>query len=186
MNHIGTHRLETERLILRRYALDDAPAMFKNWASDPEVTRYLTWPPHASVDVTRMVIQSWLESYEKPDTYHWGLELKQTGKLIGDIAVVRIAEPILEAEMGWCMGQKWWGNGYMPEAARAVLRCLFEEVGFGRVCAHHDTENPKSGRVMQKIGMTLEGVSRQGGHNNRGIVNVARYAILRSDWEENR
>lgn len=182
MNHTGTHAIEAERLILRRYALEDAPMMFRNWASDPEVTKYLTWPPHASVDVTRMIIQSWLESYEKPDTYHWGLEIKQTGELIGDISVVRIAEPILEAELGWCMGKAWWGNGYMPEAARAVLRVLFDEAGFGRVCAGHDTENPKSGRVMQKIGMTFEGVSRQGGLNNRGIVDIAHYAILRADF----
>ncbi len=182
MNHTGTHRLETERLILRPYKLTDAEQMYAHWASDPEVTTYLTWPPHSSADVTRAIIQSWLDSYEKPDTYHWGLEIKQTGELIGDISVVRIAEPILEAELGWCMGKAWWGSGYMPEAARAVLRVLFDEAGFNRVCASHDTENPKSGRVMQKIGMTFEGVSRQGGLNNRGIVDIARYAILRADF----
>ena len=182
MNHIGTHAIETERLILRRYVLEDAPMMFKYWASDAEVTKYLTWPPHASVDVTKQVIASWLESYEKPDTYHWGLVMKDTGELFGDISVVRIAEPILEAELGWCMGRAWWGNGYMPEAARAVMRVLFDEAGFNRVCATHDVENPKSGRVMQKIGMTFEGVSRQGGLNNRGIVDLARYALLRADF----
>ena len=56
MNHIGTHPIETERLILRRYVLEDAPMMFKNWASDPEVTKYLTWPPLSSVEVTRQII----------------------------------------------------------------------------------------------------------------------------------
>ncbi len=182
MNHTGTHTIQTERLILRRYTLEDAPMMFKNWASNPEVTKYLTWPAHSSVDVTCMIIQSWLESYDKPDTYHWGLQMKQTGELFGDISVVRIAEPILEAEVGWCMGRAWWGNGYMPEAARAVIAYLFNEVGFNRVCARHDTENPKSGRVMQKVGMSFEGVYRQGGLNNRGIVDEAHYAILRADF----
>ncbi len=181
MNHTGTRTLETERLVLRRYTVDDAPAMFKNWASDPEVTRYLTWPTHASADVTRAVLEDWVTRCDQPDNYHWGLELKQTGELIGDIAVVHIREDVREAELGWCMGRAWWGRGYMPEAARAVLRYLFEEAGFNRVLARHDVENPKSGRVMQKLGMTFEGVARQAGRNNRGVIDEVRYAILRSD-----
>ena len=182
MNHIGTQKLETERLILRRYTAEDARQMFDHWAGDDEVTRYLTWPTHANVGVTEWVVDDWVKRYEQPDCYHWGLELKATGELIGDIAVVRIIEPVLEAELGWCMGRAWWGNGYMPEAARAVLKVLFDEVGFNRVCAAHDVENPKSGRVMQKIGMTLEGVHRQAGRNNRGIVDHAVYAILKRDF----
>ena len=182
MNHIGTRTLETERLNLRRYTVDDAPAMFKNWASDPEVTRYLTWPTHPTVDVTRAVLEDWAARCDQPDNYHWGLELKETGELIGDIAVVHIREDVREAELGWCMGRAWWGKGYMPEAARAVLRYLFDEAGFNRVFARHDVENPKSGRVMQKLGMTFEGVARQAGRNNRGVIDEARYAILRSDF----
>ena len=182
MNHIGTHPIETERLILRRYVLEDAPMMFKNWASDPEVTKYLTWPTHDGEEVTRRIIDDWVNSYARSDVYHWGIVLRETGELFADISVVRIAEPILEAELGWCMGRKWWGNGYMPEAARAAIAYLFHEVGFNRVCARHDTENPKSGRVMQKVGMSFEGVYRQGGLNNRGIVDEAHYAILRADF----
>lgn len=181
MNHIGTQRIETERLILRRFTAEDAQAMFRNWASDDEVTKYLTWPTHANVGVTEYVLNDWVKRYDQPDYYHWGLELKETGELFGDIAVVRFAEPILEGELGWCMGKAWWGKGYMPEAARAVLKALFS-VGFNRVCAAHDVNNPKSGRVMQKIGMQKEGVLRQAGRNNQGIVDMALYAILRSDF----
>ena len=181
INHVGTRTIETERLILRRYTLEDASAMFRNWASDPEVTRYLTWPTHDSVDVTRWVLGDWVKRYDKPDYYHWGLELKEIGEVIGDIAAVRVIDPVAEAELGWCMGRAWWGKGYMPEAARAVAKYLFD-AGFNRICAAHDVENPKSGRVMQKIGMTLEGVFRQDGLNNRGIVDTAHYAMLRGDF----
>ena len=184
MKHVGTKALETERLVLRRYVAEDALAMFRNWASDPEVTRFLTWPPQASVDVTRQLLQDWEARYAQPDIYHWGLELRQTGELIGDISVVHINETIDEAELGWCMGRAWWGQGLMPEAGRAVLRWLFDGAGFNRVCARHDVENPKSGRVMQKIGMQFEGIQRQAGRNNRGIVDIATYAILRSDRSE--
>ena len=181
MNHKGTQTIETERLILRRFTLDDAPQMYANWASDPEVTRYLTWPAHASVEVTRMVISDWVKRYEQLDTYHWGLELKETGELIGDLALVRIDESIEEGEVGWCMGRAWWGRGLMPEAGRAMLKYLFDEVGFNRVMAKHDVNNPKSGRAMQKIGMLYEGTQRQAGRNNQGLVDHAMFAILRSD-----
>lgn len=181
MRHTGTQTLETERLILRRYTVDDARQMYDHWASDPEVTEYLTWQPHASVDVTRQLLEQWEKSYERPDTYHWGLVLKSTGELIGDIAVMRIDEDIREAELGWCMGKRWWGQGLMPEAGRAMLKYLFEVAGFNRVSAKHDRENPKSGRAMQKLGMTCEGTRRQAGRNNRGIIDDVCYAILKSD-----
>lgn len=182
MQHIGTRTLETERLILRRYTAEDAPEMFKNWASDPEVTQFLTWPPHPSAEITRGLIENyWVPEYERPESYHWGLELKDSGKLIGDIAVVRMNEAILEAELGWCMGRAWWGKGLMPEAGRAVLDYLFDAVGFNRVMAKHDVNNPKSGRAMQKIGMLYEGTQRQAGRNNQGLIDNALYAILKSD-----
>ena len=79
MKHLGTQTLETERLILRRFTPEDAEAMFRNWASDSEVTKYLTWPAHASVDVSRDVLNSWIENYAKPDYYNWTIVLKECG-----------------------------------------------------------------------------------------------------------
>ena len=70
MNHCGTQTLETERLILRRLTMADADAVYRNWASDPEVTRFLTWPTHPDPEVTRQVLAAWLPLYEKKDYYH--------------------------------------------------------------------------------------------------------------------
>ena len=181
MNHTGTQKLETARLILRRFVPEDAAAMYANWASDSEVTRYMTWPPHASAEVTGQLLALWISAYEKPDSYNWVLELKATGEIIGNLSVVRINESIREAELGWCMSRRFWGQGYMPEAARAVVDYLFDVAGFDRVCARHDAENAKSGRVMQKIGMTREGLLRKAGRNNRGVVDEVIYAILKTD-----
>ena len=72
----------------------------------------------------------------------------------------------------------------MPEAAAAVLKFLFEEVGFNRIAADHDSNNPKSGRVMQKIGMTYEGTLRKAGFNNQGIIDDVWYSILKEEWEK--
>ena len=184
MRHGGTKRLETERLVLRRFTVEDAPQMYANWASDPVVTEFLTWPTHDSVEVTRQVLTSWVEGYARPDAYNWALELKESGEVIGSLSVVRADDDIAELELGWCMGRAYWGRGLMPEAAAAVVGYLFDEVGANRICAKHDVNNPKSGRVMEKIGMRLEGVHRQAGRNNKGVVDLAVHAVLASDRRE--
>ncbi len=181
MRHLGTRRLETPRLILRRFAVADAHAMYANWAGDPKVTEFLTWPTHASEDVSRMVLTDWAARYDAPSFYTWGLETRESGDLIGSLSVVRLCEDVDEAELGWCIGRRWWGMGYTPEAAAAVRDYLFDAVGVNRLCAKHDVNNPKSGRVMEKIGMRFEGVRRQGGRNNRGIVDLACRAMLKAD-----
>ena len=181
MKHIGTKEYVTERLILRPFTEDDAEAVFNNWASDDEVTKYLTWPTHSSVDVSREYVSYCIQQYTKPSRYQWGIELKNTHKLIGNISVVSSIEELECMELGWVIGRAYWGNGYMPEAAAKVIDVLFDEVGANCVYAGHDVNNPKSGRVMQKIGMRFEGVLRQFGKNNQGIVDVARYSIVKSE-----
>ena len=181
--HKGTQTIETERLILRRAAAADAEAMFRNWASDPEVTRFLTWPAYTSVDTAHYILDLWGKEYEKPDFYQWMIVLKELGAPIGSISVVRQREDIGEAEIGYCIGRNWWHRGIMSEALAAVIKYLFEEVGMNRVAARHDSNNPHSGGVMKKCGMKYEGTTRQSDRNNQGICDTDHYAILRADWK---
>ena len=183
MEHKGTKRLETDRLILRRYVESDAEPMYKNWASDPEVSKYLTWPTHSSIEVTKSLVTDWISRYEKPDYYNWVIELKETGEVVGNISVVEIKERAEAAVIGYCMGKAWWGRGIMPEALTEVMRYLFDEVGMNRVAACHDSNNPKSGRVMQKAGMKYEGTLRGAGWNNQGIMDEVWYGLLKFDRE---
>ena len=67
MTHCGTQRIETERLILRQFSLDDSEAMYQNWASDTEVVKYQTWPAHTGIDVSKAVLESWVPSYSRKD-----------------------------------------------------------------------------------------------------------------------
>ena len=157
MEHIGTKRLETDRLILRSFVLKDAEPMFRNWASDPEVTRYLTWPTHQSMAITRSVIESWVKRYDDPAYYHWTIELKSLGEPIGSISGVKIDESSHSVEIGYCIGHTWWGQGLVAEALHAMLAFFFEQVGVDSVVACHDPGNPNSGRVMQKCSMTYAG-----------------------------
>ena len=181
MNKTGTQTIETHRLILRPFRMEDAEDMFNNWASDPEVTRFLTWPPHGSVDITRMLLGDWIPRYEGGDYFNWAMEWKETGSVIGNVSVVQLNEATEAADIGYCMGRAFWGRGIMPEALRAVMDYLFDTVGLNRITACHDVRNPKSGRVMAKAGMRQEAVMRGEGKNNQGICDVVHYAALRSD-----
>ncbi len=182
MNHCGTQRLETGRLVLRRFGVEDAEAMFRNWASDPEVTKYLTWPAHANVDVTRVVLKDWTAAYGNQDYYQWAIVLKENGEApIGGISAVALNDDLSIIQIGYCLGRPWWHRGIMSEALKAVIDFFFSDVGANRIEARHDPHNPYSGRVMQNCGMKYEGKMRSADRNNQGICDVCWYAILKSD-----
>jgi len=182
MNHVGTRQLETERLILRRFTPADAEAMYRNWASDPEVTRFLTWPTHASVEVSRAVLEEWAASYAQDTYYQWAIVPRDNENMpIGSIAAVGMREDLSMVHIGYCIGRAWWHRGLTSEALGAVLDFFFDVVGANRVETRHDPNNPHSGGVMRKCGMTYEGRLRSGDRNNQGICDACLYSILRSD-----
>lgn len=185
MQHLGTKYLETERLILRPFTMEDAEAMFQNWASDDEVTKFLTWPSHKEPAVTKNVLETWTESYQKPSYYQWAIVRKEGGdEPIGSISVTNKIDGIVrKAQIGYCIGRKWWHLGITSEALSEILRFLFEEVGVNRVEARHDTRNPNSGAVMRKCGMKFEGTLRQSDWNNQGICDASYYAVLAEEWK---
>lgn len=182
MKNCGTQRIETDRLILRRYVIEDADAMYKNWASDSEVTKFLTWQPHPSVEVSRGIIENWLKEYSDEKYYQWAIVLKANGnEPIGDISVVQMNEDISMVHIGYCLGRAWWRRGIMSEALKAVMDFMFDTVEVNRVESRHDPMNPNSGKVMQKCGMKYEGTLRSADRNNQGICDASYYALLRSE-----
>lgn len=180
MKHCGTQRLETDRLILRRYEIDDASAMFKNWASDPEVTKFLMWQTHSSEDMSKNIINDWLKEYSDEKYYHWAIILKDNGdEPIGDIAVVHMNEDVSMMHIGYCIGRNWWHQGVTSEALKMVMDYLFDVVNVNRIESRHDPRNPYSGKVMQKCGMKYEGTLRSSDWNNQGICDACYYALLK-------
>lgn len=183
MKHLGTKKLETERLILRPFVVEDAEIMYKNWASDPEVTKFMTWPPHESVQVTRSLLEDWISQYNNKEFYHWTIILKESGdEPIGSISVVSKDDAIQMVHIGYCIGRKWWKQGITSSALAALIQFFFEEVGVNRIELKHDTNNPNSGRVMMKCGLKYEGTHRAAGLNNLGICDSAVYGILAKDY----
>lgn len=149
--------LTTERLLLRAVTREDTQAIFDNWASDDEVSKYLTWPAHQTVADTVAIMDFWLAEYEKDDCRRYGIERREDGVLMGMIDVVgyRDGAPVI----GYCSGRAFWGMGYMTEALRAVADELFE-AGFDRIILEAIVENIGSCRVAEKAGFVRTGRRR--------------------------
>lgn len=178
--HKGTELLNTERLLLRRFVIDDSEAMFINWASDEQVTKYLSWHPHKNRDTTQEIITSWIKSYDNPETYNWAIVPKDYGKVVESISVNEFSNDLLRCEIGYCMSKSYWNMGIMTEALKDVIKFLINQVGFERVQAKHDILNPASGRVMKKAGMQYEGRLRKYFKNKDGVlVNCDMYSLVR-------
>ncbi len=145
--------IETERLILRKWTQDDAESLF-TYASNPNVGLQAGWPPHKDIESSRYVIENVLcgaECYaicEKENNVAIGaVELKLNGH-------ADLAEKDDECELGYWLGEPFWGRGYMPEAARALMKRGFEKLGMNAIwCGYYDG-NEKSKRVQEKLGFT--------------------------------
>ncbi len=182
MKHIGTHELTTERLVLRRFCLNDAQAMFDNWASDPDVTEFLRWPAHTDISISQAVLEDWVKSYQYDDFYQWAIVPKDLGKPIGCIGVVERNDDIKMVHIGYAIGKRWWHNGYTSEALAALIEFFFVKLGVNRIESQHDPHNLNSGKVMQKCGMKYEGTMKQADFSNKGIVDACMYSILKDEW----
>lgn len=186
LNHVGTKTLHTKRLVLRPFTPNDAQAMFNNWASDPEVTKFMLWQTHASpADTAEYLENIVVPSYANKCTYHWCITLD--GEPIGAIGSIIISERSMSSDLAYCLGRKWWKQGIVSEAAQAVIDFCFGTVGFNRIEAHHAVDNPGSGGVMKKCGMQYEGHIRQKYLSTRGqLEDCDLYAILKEDWKADR
>lgn len=183
LNHVGTNIIDTERLRLRRFKLQDAECMFENWAKDPENVKYLEWQAHSDISETRKILMEWTKKYDDKTCYHWCINLKGEEEAIGDICVVNLFEDKECAEIGYVLSKKYWNKGIMTEALSAVIDYLFQKAKFHRIQALHHVNNPASGKVMMKCGMKHEGMLRKYNKTNMGEwCDVSIYSILEEDF----
>ena len=139
--------LETDRLILRPFELDDAESMFNNWASDEEVTKYLTWNTHKSIEETKSVLAFWVNQYEKEERINFAIVYKENNELIGGIDVVGYLEGV--PVIGYNLSRKYWNKGIMTEACKRVIELLFS-LNHEKIIIEAMVENIGSNRVIQK------------------------------------
>ena len=150
--------LETPRLRLRPPTLDDAEAIFQKYAQDTEVTKYLIWQPHKSVDDTKAFMQYCILCWAEKSVFPWIIQRKGDGAIVGMIEL-RIDES--KADLGYVIAREYWGKGYASEATKAVVDWAISQDEIYRVWATCDVENIASARVLEKAGMQREGVLRR-------------------------
>jgi [ribosomal protein S5]-alanine N-acetyltransferase len=151
-------RFETERLILRKPRMDDAPAIFTAYAQDLEVTYYMTWRPHKNIEETYGIVDRMLKYWEDGSAYSFAITVKDADSVIGMIAM---HPDDFKVEIGYVLVRLYWGKGIVTEAARAITNWLLDQPDIYRVFATCDTENLASARVMEKVGMKREGILRR-------------------------
>ena len=144
--------LTGDRVILRAPRVDDAEELFASDASDPEVTRYVTWTPHPDVDETRRVIT---ELFNVGKERTWLIELTATGEIIGTCGF-QVINPHLR-EFGYVLGRRWWGQRLIAEVVELLLAEMTSDPKVRRVSAVCHVDNTRSARALERAGLTLEG-----------------------------
>ena len=177
--------LETERLLLRPFQMSDALEV-RRLGGDIRVAENLSQMPHPYPEGRA---EEWISGqqadYEAGKNLNFAITLKETGALMGSIGL-HPKEDLLRAEIGYWVGVPFWGKGYTTEALGEMIRFGFDDFALQRIFATHFVTNPASGRVMEKVGMKLEGVMKLG-ISRFGVLNDSmQRAIVKPDWERQR
>jgi ribosomal-protein-alanine N-acetyltransferase len=174
--------LETERLILRKLRLEDAKDLFE-YASDKEVTKYVTWEPHKSIEDSINLIKFTHERYEKREGIIWGIVCKENKKVIGTCDISPVTKHF-RAEIAYALSRDYWGKGIMTEAVKEAIKFGFEKMNLNRIQAMCIPENIGSYRVMEKVGMKYEGLIREYMYIKGKFQDLKLYSILKREYLE--
>jgi [ribosomal protein S5]-alanine N-acetyltransferase len=150
--------IETPRMRLRKPLLEDASAIFENYAQDAEVTRYLCWKPHQSLGDALSALHNRLYWWDRGSDFSWILTPNGSpGTVMGMISATP-ERHTWRCLLGYVLAKEYWNQGFMTEAAKAVISTMFDDPGIFRVWAVVDTDNAPSARVLEKAGMRKEGI----------------------------
>ena len=168
--------IETERLILRKFKVEDAEDIFE-YASDAATVEFLCWEGLSTLEEAHAAVYN--HYWAHPGI--WAIEHTESGKVIGCIDM-RLIHDDDKASFGYVLNRAFWGRGYMTEVLRAFLTLCFEKLELNRVEANYFAGNEGSGRVMEKVGMKREGYFPQQ-EKVKGIFrDCVRYGIIKSDY----
>lgn len=176
--------LSTERLLLRALTPDDADSLYRH-ASNPNVTRYTSWDAHTSIDqsirfVGEYAPSQYLQAIPEPIAI---CERANAGEVIGVTGGTWADRSNQCMELGFWIAEPFWGRGYIPEAARELLRYLFDTYTLERVQAHCLAENLASARALEKIGLKFEGIARSAVFLRGRFWDICKYAMIRGDQQ---
>jgi ribosomal-protein-alanine N-acetyltransferase len=175
--------IETERLILRPLTMADDEAVFA-YASDPQVSKYVTFETAKSINDSRMFLETSVQNYaEGKDPLNFAAILKKENKLIGSLGYLHWSNVDKRIEIGYALSRPYWNNGYVTEAARSLVAYCFANSDIMRIEARCRSEHDASARVMEKIGMKYEGLLRRNSFIKGEFWDMKIYSILRDEWQ---
>jgi ribosomal-protein-alanine N-acetyltransferase len=179
--------LETERFVLRPVREEDAADLFA-FMGDPRNAEFLVRPPLASIDEAHQRVLVYEEAFADHTGVPWMMESRESGHVVGSVALWRASLPDARAEIGYELLHAWWGRGAMREALAPVLRHGFEGMGMHRLEARMDPANERSRRLAESAGFTYEGTLREDTHDpgTGAFVDTAVLALLASEWRSRR
>ena len=183
MKHNGTTTLAAEKVILRRFEISDAAAMYHNFYSDPDAMRFLPWNVHAEISETARHLAGYIVGYSNADFYAWTITRKDDSEPIGFLDTA-VDETINAIKIDYGIGKAWWHKGYTSDALAVAIRFFVKDVGANRIYATHDPRNPNSGLVMKKCGMKYEGTLRQTRCRKGEYSDRMMYSMLAEDFKK--
>lgn len=174
--------IETERLILRAWNVEDVDDLY-DYAKNPNVGPHGGWKPHESKTESLEIMQTlFIDKYDS-----WAIVYKENGRVIGSIGYeLDTKRPDINCkELGYAMGEDYWGKGLMTEAAKVAIRYGFEELELDMVSIYRNPQNTRSGRVIEKCGFSYEGTLRQAYKIYDGSIrDVACYSMTKEEYRE--
>lgn len=183
INFLGTPKIETERLILRKMELSDIQKAFDHWLSDERVSDHRVSAAHNSVAETIDRIEKIISNYANKEFCWWAIERKVDRELIGEIDLYDFDNTTGNCEVSYSIGYEWWNQGYGTEVLKEVVEFGFQYMNIHKISAAHNTDNPASGKLMRKAGLVQEGIIR---HMVRNAKNQYKdcvvYGILQEDY----
>lgn len=184
LTHVGTNRIETKRLILRRFKYTDDITMLKNWIADEKIQSMYSEPVYSTKEEVKDLLDKYIGSYEKNDYYRWAIIEKNSNECIGQIAYFLVDSKNHFAEIEYCIGAEFQCRGYATEATKAIIAYGFDEINLHKVQICTKTINKPSKRVIEKCGFTYEGTLRDyfcmDGHYEGRLY----FSMLRSEFEQ--
>lgn len=182
LTHIGTAKIETDRLILRKFQYGDNEDMLKYWVSDPKVQSLYAEPVYSTKQEVNGLLEKYISSYEKNDYYRWAIILKETDECVGQIAYFLIDNDNHFAEIEYCIGSHFQRKGLATEATKAVIQFGFEKINLHKVQISHKSINIPSRRVIEKCGLTYEGTLRDYFYQDGKYIDRLYYSILKDEY----
>ncbi len=180
--YLSPPRIETERLILRKLTLADAPEYFAHLWGDPAIAQYMLWEPHQTMDESIASIQKALDRYDRGESCRWAVVRKEDQVLIGIVELLGFQEETGGCSFAYMLGRKFQSRGYGTEALAAAFDYAFRTLQIGCIVADHFAENPASGAVMRKVGMQYVRTIPEKYEKHGRRFDASEYKITRQMW----